>query len=250
MRVVVANGFPGNVLDTHRIAVANSVARVVHELIPGDPPMGRRSIELYHGKPQVLWTTSDYHAPAYRINIDSEGSHFQQFAYQLGHELGHVKFGPARSNHLLEVFAEMVSLATMKRLGRIWQERAPYMDTNIDWTKLARTHAYVTQLAESAARTLPASIREGFINAGAEERIDRLAAIRPQVDNRPIDDKVCRAYQQASAHLILSAKQHRWKDLLGIGMQATPPPSECPEYTASLPILPAAIPEWIPRHLR
>lgn len=250
MQVIIANGFPGNVSETNRLAVANSIARVVHKLIPGDPPMGRRLVAVYYGAPpRVLWANADFNSAAYRINIDSEGTYFQQFAYQLGHELGHVKFGPGRSNQLLEVFAEMVSLATVKRLGKIWQERPPYKDKNINWSKLARTRSYVDTAAQKAYGNLPASIRDGFSDASIAERIDRLTSIRHQVENLPINDKLSRAFQQASAHLILETEQHRWKDLLGIGLQTVPSPIDNPDYTESLPLLAHAIPAWVPRHL-
>jgi hypothetical protein len=159
MHVVVAKTFPGSVSETDRVAVANSVARVVDELIPGDPPMGRRPIEISFGAPpRVLWTGADFDGPNYRIQISSQGTNFQQFAYQLAHELGHIKLGPARSNHLLEVFAEMVSLTTIKRLGNKWRERASYKHNSINWSKLASTRMYLTSTAEQAVRHLPASI--------------------------------------------------------------------------------------------
>jgi hypothetical protein len=151
---------------------------------------------------------------------------------------------------LLEVFAEMVSLTTVKRLSEVWQKRAPYKDRNINWTKLARTGTYIASAAEKLVQDLPTSIREGFNDRTLEERIDRLASIRSQVDHLAIGDKTSRAYQQASAHLILESQQHRWKSLLGIGLRTDPPPADSPEYTESLPILPAAIPSWVPRHLR
>jgi hypothetical protein len=251
MHVTVAQGFPGNVSEVNRLAVANSIARVVEALIPGDPPMGGRPIEVYFGStPRVLWSDADFAGGVYRIEISAEGTYFQKFAYQLGHELGHVKIGPARSNHLLEVFAEMVSLATVSRLGGVWREREPYRDKNIDWSKLARTRPYVTNAAEIAARNLPSSIREGFNEANADERINRLASIRPQVEGLAIDDKLSRAFQQVSAHLILEAQKHRWANLLGIGLQTDPPPAATPKYMDSLPLHVDAIPSWVPGHLR
>lgn len=251
MRVTSAVGFAGNASATNRIAVANSIAHVVDDLIPGDPPMGCRPIMVFYGEsPLVCWDDPDFNGPVYRIRIHSQGTHFQQFAYQLGHELGHVKFSPARSNLLLEVFAEMVSLATLKRLGRLWRESVPYKDKNIDWNKLARTRPYIVDEAEKAYKNLPGSIGDGFSKANVEERIDRLASIRTQVEGLPIVNVLSRAFQQASAHLILEAEQHRWKSLLGIGMQTAPSPTESINFTESLPILPTAIPAWVPRHLR
>ncbi|BBO30541.1 hypothetical protein [Lacipirellula parvula] len=250
MRIVAARGFADGVDESKRIAVADSIASVVDALVPGDPPFGDRPIHLIHGvSPLAFWADEDFFGSVYRVRISSTGTRFQQFAYQVAHELGHIKFGPARSNVLLEIFAEMVSLAAMRGVGDAWRQKPPYIDGTVNWMLMATTVPYIQNAARLAADNLPPSIRLRFTEASVGEKANRLASIRADVERLPLIDAISRAYQQAWAHLIIDTEQPRWSDLLGIGLQTDPPPKVSLKCTDQLPLRSAAIPKWVPRFL-
>lgn len=250
MKIISAKGFAGPIEEGNRIKVANSIAKIVDELVPGGLPGGDRPIEVEHGAPIQLWDVQDHTGAVYRIRVGSEGGFFQRFAYELGHELGHTKMGPHRSNVLIEVCAELISLCTVRGIGSAWLRQSPYRDKNINWTGLASVDDYIAKAEAKAIDNLPAAIIDAYKSAGYDDRVKLLQSVRAEIEKQKLTDKESRAFQQASAHLILRKGDYWLQDLLGIAMHTDPSPEQDPECRKDLPVLPDAIPAWIPDHLR
>src|SRR5262245_57349181 len=126
MHVTTVSGFIGPPNNSAAIAVANSVVQVIDSLIPGIPPFGEREIHVIFGsQPRVCWNEEDHNGSKYRIIVSSQAPYWQQLAYQLLHELAHIKMGPARSNLLVEVFAAAASLEGLSRIKDVWCTSPP-----------------------------------------------------------------------------------------------------------------------------
>jgi hypothetical protein len=251
MLVTSAIDFTDSIGIGVRVAVANSIASVVDALIPGDPPMGGRTITLLYRSdhPRVLWESLDYTGDTYRIAITSTDAKWQQLAFQLSHELAHVKFGPARSNLLLEVFAIMSSLRSLHILQTKWANRPPFAGKG--WTKLAATFAtLISNETNLRLNDLSPGIRNGFATAPADEQLDRLKDARAAVNVLPLQHSESRAWQHAAALILLKTDQVQWEDLLGLGLNTIPRPADEMAFCETYPLVADSIPRWVPMQLQ
>ena len=211
MKVDSLEGFSGE--RSSLITFADSVAALVDSMIPGDPPFGPRPLHLFRqgGKPRVYWDQEDFDGEHYRIELTPNEAG-DRFAFQLAHELTHVKMGPARTNPLLETMANAVGLEVLDGHGSS-NSRRRYVETQ--------------------SREIDAS----FLDLSYEEKIQKLAGLRPG-----------RAWQVVVADLV--AENASWCDLLGLATHTEPSVQERPDYQKNLPLKDACIPSWIPTWLR
>ncbi len=68
MKIVNTTPFPELKQTKSLLAIADGIARVVDELIPGDPPHGDRPISLIYGGagPMTFWEPEDYRSTRYQ----------------------------------------------------------------------------------------------------------------------------------------------------------------------------------------
>ncbi len=66
------------------------------------------------------------------IFLSARDDYWAQFAFQLGHELGHVYLGPLRSNGFIEALATAVSLEVLDELAKTWATE-PAVDGTPSW---------------------------------------------------------------------------------------------------------------------
>lgn len=250
MILTVAADFGERASDNYR-AVATSVWEVVDKLIPGTPPFGGRDIRILKGSCRVLWDANDYHSSTYRITIDANPTFWMQLAYQLSHELGHVKMGAARSNLLLETFATAVSLEVLHRLREEWSRSPPFPG---DWTSYAK--GFPAFRADSIRKTLeksPEHLHPKADLASCEAKKRWLSEVRAEITTLPITERASRAWQHVAADLLIEealADRASWAELLGIAQNTVPPPTSDIRYRDDLSLSPPSIPAWIPDWLR
>jgi len=250
MKIVNTTPFPELKQTTSLLAIANGIARVVDELIPGDPPHGDRAISLVYGAagPMTFWEPEDYRSSRYRVRLSFTGAAWQQLAYQLSHELGHIKLGAARSNTLLETLAVAVSIRTLERLVDDWPENPPFpWDGWRDYAAGLKT--YVANTRSKALGDLPPEIRDGFTEQPLAERLRRLAKVRVEVEKSPLNFAVMRAWQHAAV-MTLPWDKLPWKDLCGLAAHTDPAPDDDIRYRHDLPLVAAKVPDWVPQELR
>ena len=252
MQVTSATGF-GTTIDG-LLAVANSIAGVVDSIIPGVPPFGDRPIALEHGAGQrVFWEHQDINGGLYRIELSSQLAFWHQTAFQLSHELAHVKMGPARSNVLLEVLATAVAFECFVRLEVRWVDSPPFAWSG--WPDYAR------RLKETRNKTiadelanLTGSIRQCFGSQAVAEKELRLCQVRSSIGSLPLTHPESRAWQVMAADILaktaLSTGPNRWADLLGLATQTQPTAQDDPRYREDLALLGTAVPSWVPQWLR
>src|SRR4051812_2179851 len=87
-------------------AVATDVARAVSDIFGGSSPPLNRPIVCSLSAPPPITCVDNWPDPMQiHIHITIGDRGYAQFAFQLGHELGHVMLGVHRSNGLIEVLA-------------------------------------------------------------------------------------------------------------------------------------------------
>jgi len=98
--------------------IANESWSVVRELFGGDPPVNL-PIECYPNPTTPITHLDNWaHPTRIRVGIQltDQSIAYEQFAFQLGHELGHVMLDPRRTNGFIEVLATALSLEVVDRL--------------------------------------------------------------------------------------------------------------------------------------
>ncbi|RCS54210.1 hypothetical protein DTL42_03415 [Bremerella cremea] len=263
--------------------IANSIVAQVDTLIPGKPPFGVRPLTLVLDDPRkwgplVYWDEQAHHASSYQIFLRSVGSRWTKFlvqrcnklyrycrldpyrpiyswralAFELGHELAHIKMGPARSNLVLEVMATAVSLETLSHLQKAWHDYPPTSWPG--WPRYAACLSeYRQEIVRSGSRELPPSIRQGFWDQPLEEQEIMLGQTRDEVAGIPLWGGKSRNWQMAAAELLLRralTRKERWRDLCGLAMRTQPLALNEPGYRDDLPLLEDALPWWLPEWLR
>lgn len=110
-----------------------------------------------------------------RVNLNVRGTFWSQFAYQFGHEMGHIlcNYREAKNPNLWfeEALCETASVFAIRRMARTWKKRPPY----VNWKGYAGaldTYAnnYVRTQAKLDLKALPGWLKE---NEAALRRIDR-----------------------------------------------------------------------------
>lgn len=101
--------------------VARSVLSVFNEILPVQLPAGTRRmlVRYYHKEPRVD-PTQDEHC--YYIYVTTRDLEYNQFVFQLAHELGHIYADPRRSSWFVESCCEMFSIELLNRIQHIWSK--------------------------------------------------------------------------------------------------------------------------------
>lgn len=107
------DSWPGATRSTLQ-ALANDVwdvvAEMFHSSVPLDSPI--RVHQSYGAVPVTRVLENEIN-----IRITAHGTYYAQFAFQLGHELGHVMLDPRRTNGVVEALCIAVSYEVLDRLG-------------------------------------------------------------------------------------------------------------------------------------
>jgi hypothetical protein len=114
--------------ETHNdyLKVAQDVLGIIQTLIPGELPAGYMPLNLDTwdiGYPKTIVKKDKYQI---YLSIKAEKRPYNQFAYQLGHELGHVMLDPRRSNGMDETLATLISYEVLDQLAKKWVISPPY----------------------------------------------------------------------------------------------------------------------------
>jgi hypothetical protein len=111
--------------------VANEVWEIVRDLFGRNPPVDK-PIRCYR-KPDFPMTSLDNWLQPGQIlvGINITESQWDQFAYQLGHELGHVMMNPRRSNGIIETLCMTLAYEVLDRLYAKWSSGVPYANRTL-----------------------------------------------------------------------------------------------------------------------
>lgn len=196
--------------------VADAVSKKIDELIPGinDPEesevfcfqtFGKEKLFnredhppiTLHGRIVASYEPRTVRPGQLRIAVDVTPNSPQQFAYQLAHELAHVKMGTA-DNYLIETLAVAVSHAVVSAIS-------------IATIPPSSGQTYVDQAVAACLSQAPVSMQIAYRshNYGRLRKLWQDQAMR---ENGTLDD---RSFQTVGAQLVLS-RPVSWQPLLGI----------------------------------
>ncbi len=153
-------------------AVCRSVAK---ELVPFFPKrkFDPITIKRSKGAPMVIFGKGADGERRVMLNVG--GTFWAQFAYQFGHEMGHIlcNYRDANNPNLWfeEAFCETASIFAMRRMGRTWKTNPPYSN----WKPFAgalESYAddYIRGVAKLERETLPKWLADNEKNL---RKIDR-----------------------------------------------------------------------------
>ena len=213
---------------------ADQVARVVEQLIPGK---SSAETDIFCFAPPPEWG----HAPITLAGVPQRGEpaasvnyairvavsrsvlpgDWERFAFQLAHELAHVRMDPGFDNEIIETFAVAVSFEVLDRLG---------------YTR------YLQAAIQSLIAPLPGGIRTALGDGSWGDVNLYLKQQRQYHQQHPFD------YSLAAAGAILIRANHTmpWGDLLGIGRKNLCPAHAAPPRFQFCPLDESALPEFLP----
>jgi len=212
---------------------ADQVAHEVEQLIPGassdtevfcfapPPQWGHAPItlagELQPGEPAA----SARYAVRIALSRSVLPANRERFAFQLAHELAHVRMDPRVDNDILETFAVAVSFEVLDRMGY---------------------GRYLQAATQSLIVPLPLEIRAALGNGSWNDVKLYLKQQQPYHQQHPFD------YSLAAAGAVLIRATHtfRWSQLFGIGLKNQCPVRTDPPRFQFCPLNESALPEFLP----
>lgn len=213
--------FPSNVRqDLQR--VADDVLRTVNEIFNHTAPPLRLPIICSLGPPPPRTSLDHWAVPTqYRINVSVRDRKYDQFAYQLSHELAHIMIGVYRTNSTIETLAVAVSLETLDRLAERWHLAPPHKH----WAEYAgQFYTYrQDQEAEAFKRTGLTGLRK---KPSALKRKVRAYNASIDASELSLGLEYARDYQIVASTLIRSALKDRWHTAISLEQCAAPPPTD------------------------
>jgi len=221
--VYLDDSFPPSTRPTLQ-TLADTIWDIVQEMFHASPPLDF-PIDVRHARSGApLTSLDDYNYPTtIRIRLTSSGTHYSQFAYQLGHELGHVMLDPRRSDGTIEAICNAVSYEVLDRLS----ERLPEAAT-LSWLVDYAPHfrEYRQQDQDSALAKFPPGVRTMV----DEQHWSDLAGYlhTHQRDMQPGQHNE-RAMQTLAAIALRSAPLD-WGQLAGLAGCTTPAPDQDPKF--------------------
>jgi hypothetical protein len=239
LKVYVNDQFPDEVrLDLR--TVAREVAEVVTARMGPAPPEDKPVVcyPRSAGPMTSLGQDARLGLEVYRVGLTVTTREYRRFAYQLGHELGHVMMGARRTNGPIEVVAVALSLVTLGDMAERWQVRAPYPE----WQSYA--DAFRRYRGEVERQVLDRSPREAADPARAGDW-DRVGGWLRTQRQRLVGDVEARDLQHLAAMYLLARGGRGalpFKDYWGLAGITDPPPSRDPRYRSDLPLDPRRIP--------
>jgi hypothetical protein len=197
------------------------VGEMFHSSLPIDLPIRVRQSSAATPMTRVLENEIN-------IRITAHGTFYSQFAFQLGHELGHVMLDPRRTNGVVEALAIAVSYEVLDRLGVKFAE-SPAYPWLADYAKNFKPYREGDE--KIVLDKLPAEVREMVARKRWEQVAAYVLAHRAEMEAGHADDRDV----QTLAAMALRSGEVDWGSLAGIAGCTTPPPSGDPGFRV-LPI--------------
>ena len=232
-------------------AVAQDVVEVVNRRCAGANFPYTRPIVCYFGTEKVPHTDVENQGKSQRIRMSLtqervQARDYSKFAFQLGHELGHVVLDARRCNGLVETLADAFSYQVLDDMSDLWKTKyadfPPWRDFAPEFHKyrLRDQQDYLS----GPLRSLQAQVQEKRWTEVAAF----LKAHQQELDANPYGNW-SNALRCLGATAFL-ARNVSWQDLAGFAGFTDPPPSQAPDYRNGLPIVMERTPKSLHDALR
>lgn len=226
MTIMVDNSFPAEP-RVDLATVAGETLAVVRQRFPGPPPAGSRPIVCIYD-PSVPEVAPTGDQTPYIIKIGVKDRQFDQFAYQLGHELGHVMLDPRRTSGLDETCAFAVSYRVLDDLAVRWAADPPFEG----WRSYAPNFtAYRVEDEKSHLQGFPEEVK----NAVARRQwnpVSLYLRFRREDQDRNAADRDLNSL----GAIMLCAHIVNWADMAGLASHTVPSPAQSPRFSQAHPV--------------
>ncbi len=237
MRVYLNGTFPTPPREELK-RVADDVRAVVAARMGSDPPEGLDVVcyvRRYGPMTKIEWEEK-LRTWVYRVGLTVTTRDYARFAYQLGHELGHVLMGTQRTNGPMEIVAVALSLQVLDDMAARWEREPP----TAEWRPFAPSfRAYRAEVERQAVSRLPGKVQA----AVAAGRWDLVRAHLAAEKSRLLADVEARDLQHLAAMTLMAGGRgtdfRAFKNLAGL---TDPPPARDKRFRADLPLDPRRIP--------
>lgn len=217
--VYLDDSFPVSVRPTLQ-SLADDVWDLIGMMFHNNPPLDL-PIHIYYEKSDAPLTSVQ--DDRISIRLTSAGTHYAQFAFQLGHELGHVMLDPRRANGLVEAICTAVSYEVLDRLGdRVTV--SPRLSWITDYAPHFREYRLEDQ--KSYVDQFPGDVRAMVAEGRWNELGMYLAAHRPDMESRASKERAT----QTLAAVVLRSSPVDWGQFTGLAGCTTPGPSQRPGF--------------------
>lgn len=223
MTVTVDNSFPAEPRVDLAI-IAGDTLSIIRKRFPGDPPAGVRPIVcIYDASVPEVTPTGDY--TPYLIKIGVQDRQYDQFAFQLGHELGHVWLDPRRTSGLDETCAFAVSYRVLDDLAQLWASDPPFDR----WRSYAPNFTkYRVEDENSHLKNFPVEVRDAVAKKQWSAVSLYLRLRREDQDRNPAERDL-----NSLGAIMMCAQMTNWADLTGLAGHTTPSPAQSPRFSQS-----------------
>jgi hypothetical protein len=216
-------------------SVAHDVADVMRDIF-GQSPIDTRPVVCFVGgdivplvdatrDPAIIWIRMGFR------QVDFDRLDFSKFAYQLGHELGHVYLNPLRTNGLIETLCDAISYEVLDRLAELWPKKYA---NHAPWRDFAPSfREYIQANHRKYTANLPADLLEAEAGGDWEAVRTQLKNRQSELDANPTSfDSVGLRSVGAMA---LRSGSVPWKDMIGLAGHTAPSAKEDPTFREKLP---------------
>lgn len=226
MTIMADNSYPADArIDL--TTVAGEVLAVVRQRLSGPPPAGARSIVCIYS-PSVPEVSPTGELTPYMIKTSVNERNYDQFAFQLAHELGHVMFDPRRTNGLVETCAVAISLQALDDLSMKWATDPPYEI----WRPYAPNFSDYRALNEqNGLADFPDEVKAAVKDKRWKEVSLYLRYRRQDQDDNYIDRGL-----NCLGAVMLRSQPISWSDMVGLASHTVPPTSASPRFRDNLQI--------------
>src|SRR5579883_282930 len=202
------------------------VAEMFHSSLPLDLPIRVRQSQATVPMTRVL-------EDEINIRITAHGTYYAQFAFQLGHELGHVMLDPRRTNGVVEALCIAVSYEVLDRVGdkAAMSPAFPWLG---DYAK--NFQPYQRDDQNTVLKKFPREIQDLVAQKRWSELADYLRAHAAEMEAGHANDREV----QTLAAIARRSGPVEWGELAGIAGNTSPSVSEDPRFRV-LPLTPEAI---------
>jgi hypothetical protein len=217
--VYLDDSFPVSVRPTLQ-SLADDVWDLIGTMFHNNPPLDLPIHVHYEKSDAPMTSVKD---DMISIRLTSGGAFYAQFAFQLGHELGHVMLDPRRANGLVETICTAVSYEVLDRLvDRVTV--SPRLSWITDYAP--HFHQYRVQDQKSYMEQFPEDVRAMVAEERWTELGTYLAEHRSDMESKAAKERAT----QTLAAVVLRSSPIDWGQFTGFAACTTPSPSERPRF--------------------
>ncbi len=207
--------------------IANEEWAIARETFGPEAPLALPIHCYYNARTPITHADDWGHPTRLLIGLKPSPNDYGQFAYQLGHEIGHVMLDPRRTCELAETLATAFALEVLDRLGERLSQFSMLKSRAAMRPYAGVFRVYRETVEEETALHAPPDI--GTAIQQKRWQTVKLYVERIRLKRLDRESQAGRDFQ-ATAAILLRSKNIDWKNLRGLAGCTTPSPKTSPLF--------------------